>query len=147
MFQEPSSAALVAAEEILRSRGGSARNYPNASSFWRLTKRDAGVGSGGTAVAGLEVDHRRKEELEPRLVPGGAGRRSGENRCGYGRAAGPETYRWLLVRKQEDPQGTPEWETLPVNSSGSLAERASRRLINDGNLLPQMSGVELKRRP
>jgi hypothetical protein len=45
----------------------------------------------------------------------------------------PETYHWLLVPTQE-AQGSLDWEELRLQGEGALAERASRRLKNDGLL-------------
>jgi hypothetical protein len=45
-----------------------------------------------------------------------------------------ETYYWCLVPHQPDPTGPVEWESIKADGQGSLAERASRKLVNSGSL-------------
>ena len=41
-----------------------------------------------------------------------------------------ETYHWCLVPHQPDPTGPVEWESIKADGQGSLAQRASRKLVN-----------------
>lgn len=62
-----------------------------------------------------------------------------------------ETYNWLLVPGQPDPQGEAKIDTIRVTGDGTLAERVSRKLI-DNQLLnrvfsPVLLRIELDRIP
>jgi hypothetical protein len=45
-----------------------------------------------------------------------------------------ETYQWVLVPTQPEPTGRPGWDAVRVDGQGSLAARASRKLINEAYL-------------
>ena len=47
----------------------------------------------------------------------------------------PETYRWLLVPRQSDPQGAVTWEALNLTGADPLAVRAARRLKAQDGLM------------
>lgn len=55
-----------------------------------------------------------------------------------------ETYTWVLAPVQPNPQGVVEWQEIRVQGQESLAVRASRKLKNDGLLMPQYSAVSLR---
>jgi predicted AAA+ superfamily ATPase len=62
-----------------------------------------------------------------------------------------ETFQWLLIPAQTDPQGTATIDTIRVTGDGTLAERASRKLI-DSQLInrvysPVLLRMELDRVP
>ena len=57
-----------------------------------------------------------------------------------------ETYHWLLVPEQPDPQGEVKIDPIRVTGDGTLAERASRKLI-DGQLLNRVYSPVLLRIP
>ncbi len=56
----------------------------------------------------------------------------------------PEAYAWLLVPGQSDPRSGAEWQEVRLQGQGSLAERASRRLITEEMLVTQFGGVRLR---
>jgi hypothetical protein len=55
-----------------------------------------------------------------------------------------EAYSWLLVPRQPEPTGPIEWDAIKVDGEGSLAERASRKLINGGGLYVSYPPVLLR---
>ena len=62
-----------------------------------------------------------------------------------------ETFQWLLIPAQTDPQGAATIDTIRVTGDGTLAERASRKLI-DSQLInrvysPVLLRMELDRVP
>lgn len=63
----------------------------------------------------------------------------------------PETYQWLLVPTQPDPQGTLEWEETRLQGDEPLAIRASKKLISQGlmasQFAPTLLRIELDRVP
>jgi hypothetical protein len=56
----------------------------------------------------------------------------------------PETYQWLLVPSQDKDAPEVVWQETKVNGQGTLAERASRKMVNDGTLAAQYAGVLLR---
>lgn len=48
-----------------------------------------------------------------------------------------ETYQWVLVPQQPDPVGEVFLEAIRLDSQGSVAQRAARKLINEGALQVQ----------
>lgn len=58
----------------------------------------------------------------------------------------PETYVWVLNPSlpPDDLTGDTRWEKARVTASGTLAERVSRKLVNDESLLPTYAGSRLK---
>ena len=55
-----------------------------------------------------------------------------------------ETYAWLLVPLQPDPQGSIEWQESRLQGQDALAIRASKKLKNDENLITQFSPTRLR---
>jgi len=55
-----------------------------------------------------------------------------------------ETYVWLLVPLQPDPQGTIEWQESRLQGQDALAMRAIKRLKNDENFITQFSPTRLR---
>lgn len=60
----------------------------------------------------------------------------------------PETYIWLLVPEQPDPQGGATWTEIRLQSQGpaqeALAVRVARKLRNEELLVTQMAGTRLR---
>ena len=60
----------------------------------------------------------------------------------------PETYIWLLIPEQPDPQGMATWTEIRLQSQGpaqeALAVRAAKKLRNEGLLVTQMAGTRLR---
>jgi predicted AAA+ superfamily ATPase len=56
----------------------------------------------------------------------------------------PETYIWLLVPGQDEPQGPPEMQETRLQGPDPLAVRAAKKLRTDGLLLTQMAGTTLR---
>jgi hypothetical protein len=57
----------------------------------------------------------------------------------------PETYQWLLVPCQKDPNGSVEWVEYRQQGSGSLAERAGKKMKNEGLLCVVYGGTLLRK--
>lgn len=57
----------------------------------------------------------------------------------------PQTYGWLLVPTQPDPNGSPEWDQKRLQGDDPLAVRASRKLRSDGDLVPEYGPTLLRR--
>ena len=56
----------------------------------------------------------------------------------------PETYQWVLAPEQATPHATLEWKEIRLAGTGTLAERAAKRLRNDELLVMQLAGSILR---
>jgi hypothetical protein len=92
-----------------------------------------------------------KEKVSLNLTPFQANqveqRLTGSDQAAKGRI--PETYVWLLVAGQKRPEtGQPfppiEWQEFRLQGQEWLAERASKKLKNDGLLITSMAGSVLR---
>ena len=55
-----------------------------------------------------------------------------------------ETYQWLLVPTQSTPQSEVQLNAIRLTGHGALAERASRRMLNDELLVTSFAGTRLR---
>lgn len=55
-----------------------------------------------------------------------------------------ETYQWVLVPRQPDPVGEIELEEVHLDAQGTVAQRASRKLISEGALAVQFPAQVLR---
>ncbi len=144
-----SSEGRVSAAEIL-NRGSAGRNCGNmlvflAADKTRLVDLDKAVRS---YMAWQSIE---KEKVSLNLTPFQANqveqRLTSSDQAVKGRI--PETYVWLLVpgQKRPDPgQAFPavEWQEFRLQGQEWLAERASKKLKNDGLLITSMAGTILR---
>jgi predicted AAA+ superfamily ATPase len=139
------SPATYAATEILERRGSGPRQFKNALVF-------------------AAADHRRLEDLERAVADCLAWSlidRTAEDRgldAQQARQAATrkgqaddavdlrlaEAYQWLLVPTQRDPLGPIDLEPLKLDTQGSVAQRASRKLASEGLLNVQFPPVLLR---
>jgi predicted AAA+ superfamily ATPase len=56
----------------------------------------------------------------------------------------PETYQWLLIPTQENPQAPVTWQTVRLSGGDALAERASKKLKNDESLVVNFASSRLR---
>jgi hypothetical protein len=144
-----SSAGQQAAADIL-NRGSAGRNCGNmlvflAADKTRFADLDKAVRS---YLAWQSIE---KEKVALNLTPFQANqveqRLTGSDQAVKGRI--PETYVWLLVAGQKRPEtGQPfppiEWQEFRLQGQEWLAERASKKLKNDGLLIISMAGSVLR---
>jgi hypothetical protein len=134
----------VAAQGIL-DRGGSGRQCANAVVF--LAADRARLGDLELAVrqflawqsilndpVGLNLDEFQKNQAEKR-------RDAAEVAV---RQRIPETYMWLLAPEQPDPKQGVSWREIKVQGSDALAQRASKKLVNEGLLAVNWGGTLLR---
>ncbi len=55
-----------------------------------------------------------------------------------------DAYQWLLVPRQPEPTQPPVWDEVKVDGTGSLAERAGRKLVQTGGLYTSYPPVLLR---
>lgn len=139
------SRALQEAQRILEQRGSASRIYRNLLIFLAAdTARSEELMS---AVAEyLAWASLKKQVKELNLAPYNEAqietKLESSNRDVQLRLG--ETYNWLLVPEQPDPQGVVKIDTIRVTGDGTLAERASRKLVDNQLLNRVFSPVLLR---
>ena len=139
------SPALSAARDILEHRGNSPRQYRNMIVFGVCDQRALDGLEHATAdylawsgicdrVDELNLDAHQRNQAETR-------RQQSDDAIGLRLA---EAYQYALVPRQDDPIGDFEFDIFRLDSQGTVAQRVSRKLINDGNLQIQFPPVMLR---
>ena len=139
------TAARKEAAKILERHGTGPRRYRNMVVFLapdttRLSELEHALRQ-YLAWTSIEKD---KEMLG---LTAYAERQAGEQRKAASEAVNqriPETYQWLLVPSQDKDSPDVVWQETRVGGQGTLAERASRKMVNDGTLAAQYAGVLLR---
>jgi predicted AAA+ superfamily ATPase len=144
--RSPESSARELADAIL-TRGGSGRQCTNALVFLgadkaRLVDLEQAVRQAlawksiQSDALSLNLDEAQKAQAEKRRE---AAERAVRSRI-------PETYEWLVVPEQPDPNQPMAWKAMRVQGSDQpLAERAFRRLTREALLADRWAGTELRR--
>lgn len=139
------SAGRKEAAAILESRGNSPRGYKNSLVFLapdatRLRELRQAVRQ---YLAWDSIwNDRETLNLDQFQTKQANAKRTSSDETVDGRI--PETYQWLLVPGQPDPQKDAEWLEHRTQGSDSLALRAAKKLKSEGLLMVQMAGVVLR---
>lgn len=143
--REGDSAAELAAQAILESRGSTPRLYRNALVFLAPDK---------TKLQDLDEAIRRylawdsilaekdKLDLSPHQVTQAQQQRTSADATVSARL--PETYEWLLVPVQESPKAALSWQTQRLSGQDALANRASKKLRSDELLVTALGATRLR---
>jgi len=139
------SAALAAAAEILDRRGSAPRLYKNMVAFLAADQRRADelVSAVADYLAWSSI---KAEKTQLNLDPYQASQVETKTRAAdeaVGLRLG-ETYHWLLAPTQPEPTGEIAFDSIRVGGTGSLATRASTKLVGDGHLHVTYSPVLLR---
>jgi hypothetical protein len=143
--KEANSPARGEAAAILESRGNSLRNYKNTLIFLaadtnrlrelrQATRQFLAWTSIWDERETLNLDQFQTKQAETK-------RRTAEETV---EARIPETFQWLLVPGQPDPQGSVEWTEIRLQGQDSLAARAAKKLKNEELLMVQLGGTRLR---
>ncbi|HMM43736.1 MAG TPA: hypothetical protein PKA95_17715, partial [Thermomicrobiales bacterium] len=140
------SAARAAAQEILDTRGSSPRLHRNMLAFLaanasQLEALEQGVRE-YLAWKSIEADHESLNLDSHQRNQAHTKHNQADNAV---EQRLPEAYNVLLVPTQPDPTGPVEWQESRLLSQGTLAERAARKLINDGAMIVDTYGYALLR--
>lgn len=146
------SPALRVATDITERRGSSPRLYRNMVVFLAPDNRRLDELLQATAEY-LAWDSIRKEKAQLNLDP--FQENQVETKVGHAdqavRLRITEAFHWLLVPTQPDPTGSIGFDAVRLNGTGSLATRASLKLVNDNHLnvvyTPVLLRLELDRVP
>lgn len=139
------SAALEQARAILDQRSGGAREKRNTLVFLAADETRLRELEDATChyLAWTSIEH-EKESLNLNAFQT---RQATTNRKQADETVTqrvPETYQWLLVPVQDDPQGQMRWEEIRLQSREPLAERASKKLVAEELLLTSLAGSRLR---
>jgi predicted AAA+ superfamily ATPase len=144
--KEPGNAAEVAARAILESRGSAPRLYRNALVFLAADKvRLQDLDEALRKYLAWESIVAEKEALD--LSPHQVKQAEAQKQAAEGAVTArlPETYQWLLVPEQANPQAAMAWQALRLTGSDALAVRASRKLRNDELLVTALGPTILRK--
>jgi hypothetical protein len=143
--KDDKSAAGQMASSILESRGASPRIYRNAIVFAAADK---------TRLADLEQAVRRylawkstdtdHEVLNLDAFQGNQAKKKLTDSEETVHSRIPETYQWLLVPGQSEPNGPLEWQEVRQQGEESLAIRAGKKLKSGELLMTEFSGIRLR---
>jgi predicted AAA+ superfamily ATPase len=144
--KEPGSAAEAAARSILESRGNTPRLYRNTLVFLaadkvRLQDLDEAVCRflawksivADKETLNLDPHQMRQAETQKQAADGAVTARM------------PETYQWLLVPEQVNPQAPITWQATRLSGSDALAVRASKRLRSEDLLVTSLGSTILRK--
>jgi predicted AAA+ superfamily ATPase len=143
--RDAESAARKEAASILESRGNSPRNYKNTLVFLaadtnRLRELELGVRQ---YLAWSSIwDDRITLNLDQFQARQADTKRKAADETVDARI--PETYQWLIVPGQPDPQGKPEWTEYRLQGQESLAARACKKLKGEELLVVDLGGTRLR---
>ena len=144
--KEADCAALTAAQAILESRGNTPRLFRNTLVFLaadkvRLQDLDEAVRKflawksilGEKDTLNLDPHQVRQAETQKQSADGVVTARL------------PETYQWLLVPEQVNPQAPISWQAVRLSGGDSLAARASKKLRSDETLVTTLGSTILRK--
>lgn len=143
--REGESPALAAAKQILENRGAAPRLRRNTLVFLaadrtRLQDLDEAVRR-YLAWESIVLDQKTLD-LTPFQVRQAEEQRKSADQTVAARL--PETYQWLIVPTQQDPQAEVTWQAIRLTGQEALAVRASKKLRSDELLITSLAGTRLR---
>ncbi len=144
--KEAGSAAETAARAILESRGNTPRLYRNTLVFLAADKvRLQDLDEAVRRFLAWESILAEKEalNLDPHQVRQAETQKQAAD--GAVTARLPETYQWLLVPEQANPQAATTWQAVRLSGSEALAVRASKKLRSDETLVLSLGSTILRK--
>jgi predicted AAA+ superfamily ATPase len=143
--REAGCSAETAAKSILESRGNAPRLYRNALVFLAADKtRLQDLDEAARRFLAWESILAEKEtlNLDPQQVKQAETQRTAAD--GAVTARIPETYQWLLVPVQKNPQTQMEWQALKLSAQAPLAVRAGKKLRDEELLIAGYAPTRLR---
>jgi predicted AAA+ superfamily ATPase len=144
--KEPSSPAETAARAILESRGNTPRLYRNTLVFLAADRvRLPDLYGALRKFLAWESILAEKEalNLDPHQVRQAETQRQAADSAVT--ALLPESYQWLLVPEQVNPQAPITWSAIRLSSGDALAVRATKRLRSDELLVSTLGSTILRK--
>ena len=143
--KEADNAAEKAAKAIFETRGSAPRLYRNTIVFLAADKtRLQDLDEAARKFLAWESILHDKDtlDLSPHQVKQAETQKTAADRTVTARL--PETYQWLLVPTQENPQAPVTWQTIRLSGNDALAQRASKKLRNDDLLVVNFAASLLR---
>jgi predicted AAA+ superfamily ATPase len=143
--KEPDNAAETAARAIFETRGTAPRLYRNTITFLAADKtRLQDLDEAVRKFLAWEsiLDEKTTLDLSPHQVKQAETQKTAAD--GVVTARLPETYQWLLVPAQANPQAAVTWQIVRLTGQDALAERASKKLRNDESLVVSFAASRLR---
>jgi predicted AAA+ superfamily ATPase len=143
--KEPDSAAETAARAILESRGNTPRLYRNSLVFLAADKvRMQDLDEAARRFLAWKSILAEKEalNLDPHQVRQAETQKLAAD--GAVTARLPETFQWLLVPEQANPQAATTWHAVRLSGNEALASRASKKLRSDDSLVMVLGSTVLR---
>lgn len=143
--KDDTSPALAAAKEYLQSRGTAPRVYRNTLVFLAADKmrlQDLDEAIRRYLAWSSVVDEAETLDLTPHQQKQAVTQKESAKSAVEARM--PETYQWLIVPTQVNPQAGIEWQTFRLSGQDALAVRVSKRLRNDELLIPNFAASRLR---
>ena len=145
--KELTSAAETFARTILDLRGNTPRLYRNTLVFLAADKvrlQDLDEALRRYLAWKSILDEKETLNLDPHQVRQAETQKLAAD--GAVTARLPETYQWLLVPEQANPQATPiTWQAIRLSAGDALAARASKRLRSDEHLVTSLGSTILRK--
>lgn len=139
------SPALAAAQEFLQNRGTAPRIYRNTLVFLAADKtrlQDLDEAVRQYLAWSSIVDEAETLNLDAHQTNQAVSRKESAKSAVEARL--PETYQWLIVPTQTNPQANPEWQAFRLTGQDALAVRASKKLRNDELLISGLAASRLR---
>ena len=143
--KEGESPAELAAKAILETRGNTPRLFRNALVFLAADKmRLQDLDEAARKYLAWESILAEKAQLN--LTPYQVTQAETQKTAADGAVTArlPETYQWLLVPAQKNPQAAIAWEVARLSGQEALAVRASKRLRSDELFLTVFAATRLR---
>lgn len=141
----PDSPAFTEAQSILQHRGNSPRIYRNMLVFLAADRaRLADLEQAVRQYLAWKSIVDEKEQLNLNSSQSNQAKTKQSQAEEAVKTRIGETYTWLLVPGQPDPQGDVEWEEIRLQGQDPLAERASKKLIREESLITHYSAARLR---
>lgn len=144
--KEPGNAAEKAAQAILESRGNTPRLYRNTLVFLaadKLRLQDLDEAIRKFLAWKSILTEKETLNLDPHQVRQAETQKQAADTTVTARL--PETYQWLLVPEQTNPQAPISWQTVRLAGGDGLAARASKRLRSDETLISALGSTILRK--
>ena len=143
--KDTENTAVAAARAILESRGNAQRYFRNTLVFLaadktRLDELDEAV----RRYLAWDYILSKSEELNLTAQQSKQAQEQKQAADSVINARIPETYQWLLVPVQSDPQAAVEWKAIRLTGQEPLAVRASKKLRNEELLITGLAGTRLR---
>jgi hypothetical protein len=143
--KDAANAAETAARAIFETRGNAPRIYRNSIVFLAADKtRLQDLDEAARKFLAWEsiLNEADKLDLTRQQVKQAEEQKTAAD--GAVTARLPETYQWLLVPTQENPQAPVTWQAIRLSGNTGLAERASKKLKNDELLVLNFAASRLR---